>query len=75
MAKHLYDLRSLVAHGSTLDEGVFPVGEEKLKLAEAAKRASQTLRHLVRHFLPHAKLAPYKKHEFWERAYFGLSSA
>jgi hypothetical protein len=72
VAKHLYDLRSVVAHGSSLGEGVFPVGDEKLELPEAAKRASETLRHLVRHFLPSAKQAPYKKHDFWERKYFGL---
>jgi hypothetical protein len=73
VAKHLYDLRSMVAHGSTLGDEMFSVGDEKLKLPEAAKRASETLRHLVRHFLPSARQAPYKKHEFWERAYFGLS--
>jgi hypothetical protein len=72
VAKHLYDLRSVVAHGSSLGEGVFPIGDEKLKLPEAAKRASETLRHLVRHFLPSVKQVPYKKHEFWERGYFGL---
>jgi hypothetical protein len=72
VAKHLYDLRSTVAHGSTLGDKEYPVGDEKLKLPEAAKRASETLRLLVMHFLPYAKQAPYKKHEFWERSYFGL---
>jgi hypothetical protein len=73
VARHLYDLRSTVAHGATLGDGDFPVGDERLKLPDAAKRASETLRHLVRHFLPDVKNAPYKKHEFWERAYFGLA--
>src|SRR5437899_2695309 len=50
----------------------FRLGDEKLKLPDAAKRASETLRHLVHHFLPSVKQAPYKKREFWERAYFGL---
>lgn len=72
IAKHLYDLRSMVAHGSTLVDRVFSVGDEKLKLPETAKRASEALRYLVRHFLPNAKQAPYRNHEFWERAYFGL---
>ena len=72
VAKHLYDLRSSVAHGSRLGDGCYPVGDEKLNLPDAAKRASETLRHLVRHFLPNVEQAPYKKHEFWERAYFGL---
>jgi hypothetical protein len=74
LAKNLYDLRSMVAHGSTLSDGAFQVGDEKLKLPEAANRASETLRHLVRHFLPSAKQAqaPYGTPEFWERAYLGL---
>ena len=63
LAKHLYDLRSMVAHGSSLGDGVFSVGDEKLKLPEAAKRASETLRHLIHHFLPSVKQAPYKKRE------------
>jgi hypothetical protein len=75
VAKHLYDLRSIVAHGSSLGDGIFSVGDEKLKLPEAAKRASETLRYLVRHFLPSVKQAPYKKPEFWDRAYFGLPIA
>jgi Apea-like HEPN len=72
LAKHLYDLRSMVAHGSVLDDRMFPIGDEKLKLPEAAKRATETLRYLVRHFLPLTNQAPYRKHDFWERAYFGL---
>ena len=54
----------MVAHGSSLGDGVFSVGDEKLKLPEAAKRASETLRHLIHHFLPSVKQAPYKKREF-----------
>jgi hypothetical protein len=73
-AKHLYDLRSGVVHGSALGDraSAVVVGDEKLKLPEAAKRASETLRHLVRHFLPMVKEAPYKRPEFWEKAYFRL---
>src|SRR5262249_20865442 len=65
VAKHLYDLRSVVAHGSSLEEGVLRVGDEKLTLPEAAKRAAETLRHLVCHFLPTVRQKPYKKPEFW----------
>lgn len=72
LAKSLYDLRSMVAHGSSLGAHAFPLGDENLKLPAAAQLASETLRHLVRHFLPYGGQAPYKKHEFWERAYFGL---
>jgi hypothetical protein len=75
VAKHLYDLRSKVAHGSTLGDAMHSVGDEKLTLPEAAKRASETLRFLVKYFLPSVKQAPYRKHEFWERAYFGRSDA
>lgn len=72
VAKRLYDLRSMISHGSTLSDKAFSVGDEKLKLPEAAKRACERLRHLVRHFLPTVSQAPYRKHAFWERAYFGL---
>jgi hypothetical protein len=73
VAKDLYDLRSTVAHGSTLGDTKIRVGSEKLTLSEAASKASETLRTVVRYFLPKASEAPYKKHEFWENAYFGLS--
>jgi hypothetical protein len=72
VAKDLYDLRSIVAHGSSFGTGPVRVGEEKVGLPEAAQRASEALRDLVRHFLPNVRQAPYKKHEFWERGYFGL---
>lgn len=72
MARNLYDLRSKISHGSTLRDRAFSVGDEELKLPEAAKRACETLRHLIRHFLPTVSETPYRKHEFWERACFGL---
>jgi hypothetical protein len=72
VAKHLYDLRSTVAHGSAISDRRMKIGSEELELRDAANRASETLRRVVQHFLPLAKLAPYKNHRFWESAYFGL---
>ncbi len=72
MAKDFYDLRSMIAHGGNTGDRSFRVGEERLKLHEAASRTKGALRKIIKHFLPHAGSAPYKKREFWERAYFGI---
>lgn len=74
IAKDLYSLRSTIAHGSTVDSK-HRIGDEKLTLDEAAKRATATLRTLIRYFLPMATTAPYKNHEYWERSYFGIPHA
>jgi len=71
VAKDLYDLRSGVAHGGAAANN-HRIGNERLNLQDAATRACGVLRSVVRHFLPQAEQAPYKRHEFWERAYFGL---
>lgn len=71
-AKDLYDLRSTIAHGAGVNEKRYRIGRDKFTLAEAAMRATEALRSIVRRFLPQANKAPYKKPEFWERAYFGL---
>lgn len=72
VAKDLYDLRSIIAHGGEMKDKLHRVGQEELKLAGAAMRATEALRTIVRRFLPEANEAPYKKPGFWERAYFGL---
>jgi hypothetical protein len=72
VAKDLYDLRSTIAHGGVPKEGGSRVGDEKLNLEGAALRATEVLRGVIRHFLPHAVAAPYKQPQFWDRAYFGL---
>jgi hypothetical protein len=72
VAKDLYDLRSTIAHGGVPKEGGCRVGGEKLKLEDAALRATEVLRGVIRRFLPHAAAAPYKQPQFWDRAYFGL---
>lgn len=71
VARDLYTLRSTIAHGNAAG-GEHRVGDEKLSLAQAARRATAALRHVVRHFLPQAKAAPYKKPDYWDRALFGL---
>ena len=72
VAKDLYDLRSTIAHGGMPREGNCRVGDERLSLQDAALRACEVLRFVVRHFLPQTTAAPYKQPQFWERAYFGL---
>ncbi|MFN0198709.1 MAG: hypothetical protein ACKVT0_18335 [Planctomycetaceae bacterium] len=75
VAKDLYDLRSAIAHGSVIGDGKNRVGDENLLLTEAANRASESLRYLIRYFLPQKIKKPYKNHSFWERAYFGFADA
>lgn len=70
VAKNLYDLRSTLAHGSDVGRPPYRVGEERLSLLDAAKRAREALRKTVNHFLSVEELA-YKNPEFWECAYFG----
>jgi hypothetical protein len=72
VAKDLYDHRSAIAHGGELDAKELRVGEEKLNLHETARRAKNTLRMVIKHFLPLSKAAPYKKLQFWEQKYFGI---
>ena len=74
IAKHLYDLRSMIAHGGLSEAATYPVGDERLHLRDAAVRASAVLRDVIHTFLPQAAQHPYKNHQFWERGYFGLSS-
>jgi hypothetical protein len=72
VAKKLYDLRSAIAHGSIGTANTFRLGEETLSLQSVAVRACELLRQVIRRFLPEARQAPYKRHDFWERGYFGL---
>ncbi|MGE0481403.1 MAG: hypothetical protein AB7Q17_13120, partial [Phycisphaerae bacterium] len=72
LAKDLYDLRSRIVHGSAFARTVLRVGDEKLNLSEAANRACEALRLVVKKFLPRTERAPYKQPEFWESAYFGI---
>ena len=72
VARDLYDLRSIIAHGSEIKNDRHRVGREKLDLDCAAMRATEALRAVVRRFLPLASNAPYRKSQFWDRAYFGL---
>jgi hypothetical protein len=74
VAKDLYDLRSTLAHGSNLARPPYRVGAERLTLLEAAKRAREALRRIINHFLSITQGALYKDPEFWEDAYFGLTT-
>jgi hypothetical protein len=72
LARDLYGLRSVIAHGSPIDEAKLKIAGEKMVLPEVAKRATSALRTIIMHFLP-KKDFPYKNSEFWQRAYFGIS--
>jgi hypothetical protein len=74
-AKDLYDARSKIAHGDDIGNKDIRLGEETLKLHEVGKYAKKTLRTLIQRFLPESKNAPYKKSEFWERAYFNVPAS
>ena len=74
VAKDLYNHRSTIAHGGEVTAKPLTLGEEKVTLSKAASRAKDALRHLIKHFLPQAKTAPYKSPQFWEKAYFGIPS-
>jgi len=71
VARDLYNLRSVIAHGSPLDEDKLKITGERMSLSQVAKCATGALRTIIMHFLP-KKNAPYKNQEFWQQAYFGL---
>ena len=73
VAKHLYDLRSSLAHGSDLPRTGIRLGDDKVSLSEAAKKACEALRQIVVYFLTHGDGPVYKKAEFWEHRYFGVN--
>jgi hypothetical protein len=73
IAKDIYDLRSTIAHGDMPKADKCRLGDEKVNLAEAAKRACEMLRFVVSYFLPQSGEAPYKDPSYWEKGYFGLT--
>ena len=72
VAKKLYDLRCVVAHGDTIDSKQCRLGDKVLSLGEWGRLASDTLRSLVKKFLPADPKKSYKNSDFWEEAYFGI---
>lgn len=71
VAGDLYSARSKIAHGNYRGDRPVSVDSEQLTLSVAAERATECLRGVVKRFLPGPP--EYRKDEFWERAYFGLS--
>jgi hypothetical protein len=67
-AKELYDLRSRIAHGGSLDGTAVKYGGEKVTLAEVATAACETLRAIVKRYLPNGTNPPYCQPHYWERA-------
>ena len=74
VARDLYGLRSVVAHGAALDGEKLKIAGETFTPDAAGKEATKALRRIVTFFLPE-KGAPYKNPEFWQRRYFGLPDA
>lgn len=73
IARDLYNARSIIAHGSSIDAMVKIDGKE-LSLSDAANKATEVLRIIISHFLP-KQGAPYKDDEFWKKKYFGLENS
>jgi Apea-like HEPN len=73
LARDLYNIRSTIAHGSSIDEMV-KIDSDKITLSDAANRATEVLRIIISHFLPEQG-APYKDNEFWKNKYFGLKNS
>lgn len=71
IAKDLYSLRSLVAHGADISKENRKVGDEKMTLADAAKRACEVLRQVICVLLPLAPESAYRKFGFWMDRYLG----
>jgi hypothetical protein len=72
LAKKLYDLRSMIAHGnSKIPENIDLCGE-MLSLNQVASRACEVLRSVISRILPTAISRSYCAFDFWEKQYFGL---
>lgn len=71
VARDLYGLRSMIAHGASIDEDKIKIAGEKLSLSAAASKATAVLRGIISNFLPQNG-APYRRPEYWQRKYFGL---
>ena len=74
VAKDLYNLRSLLAHGGKAS-AEHRVGDEKISVVDAAKRASDALRYTVHSLLPMAQKPIYRQPEFWEEKYFDAAES
>jgi hypothetical protein len=72
-ARSVYDLRSTIAHGGHLDSEV-TIGRKKIKLGRASDRARAMLRGVIKRFLPDGPKPGFIANQYWERAYFGLTT-
>jgi hypothetical protein len=71
-AKHLYDLRSKIAHGMKFTTSNVKIGNNRFTLGAAATKACEVLREVILRFLPLMSKKPYSQHSYWENKYFGL---
>jgi hypothetical protein len=71
LAKDLYGLRSMIAHGNPARKDEYRLGTEKVPLHVAASRSTEILQKVIRDLLDVGG-APYKDMRYWERRIFGL---
>lgn len=71
-AKLLYDCRSKIAHGATLNTRKMKLSGAAIGLEEVGNRATKALRTVVMRFLEQDGQPAYKDHVFWQRKYFGF---
>ncbi|MCG3132198.1 MAG: hypothetical protein FLDDKLPJ_03031 [Phycisphaerae bacterium] len=75
IARHLYDERSTIVHGSASPESPVRIGDEKLHPVDAANRACEALRELIMSFLPSANRPEFLSSGYWDRRLFGDGAA
>jgi hypothetical protein len=73
LGKHLYDLRSAVAHGGEVDARSVRYGEEVITLGVAADKSCELLRSTIKRFLPEATAPQYSVAGYWPQRYFQTS--
>jgi hypothetical protein len=74
IAQSIYDLRSQIAHGSTVSTEI-RIGPDTLSLSSAADRAVTMLRQTVKRFLPGSPALPSAESDFWKAQYFPAAAA
>jgi hypothetical protein len=74
IARDLYAHRSKIAHGGTVKGENLKLGEERVSLPAAARRACDMLRLVINRFLPEGTSPAFRTTRWWERQLFGLET-
>jgi hypothetical protein len=72
VARDMYDLRSSIAHGGGSEGDRHKIGNEKLTLPAAAKKACDMLHGLVVRFSSSAASPEYWQDNYWQERLFGV---